>query len=104
MKEDDRAALFEDVHTERAEAGKLLLQAGQLVVMGCEECTAAQLRRAVQLLQDGAGQGEAVVGAGASTDFVEDNEAARGRVSKDVGRLSHLDHKRAALSRQVILS
>ena len=49
----------------------------------------------VQVLGDGPGQRDAVVGAGAAADLVEDDQAARRGVVEDVGRLGHLHHERA---------
>ena len=48
------------------------------------------------------GQRDAVVGAGAAADLVEDHQAARRRVVEDVRRLGHLHHERALAAAQLV--
>ena len=45
---------------------------------------------------------EAIVSASASSDLVEDDEAALGRVVENVSRLVHLDHESRVASSQLI--
>jgi hypothetical protein len=47
----------------------------------------------VDVLDHRPGDRDAVVGAGAAPDLVQDQQAALGGVVQDVGRLDHLDHK-----------
>ena len=65
----------------------------QLVVVGSEEGAGAQFWMVVDVLDDGPGDGETVVGAGATADLVEHQQAAVGGVVEDVGRFDHLHHK-----------
>ncbi len=61
--------------------------------MGGKEGTGAGAFGGVEVFNDGPGDGEAVVGAGAAPDFVEDDEAFGAGVVEDVGGLVHLDHE-----------
>ena len=61
--------------------------------MGGEEGAGALVVCAVEVLDDGPGDTEAVVGAGAPADFIKDDEGTGGGVVEDVGRLVHLDHE-----------
>ena len=78
-------------------------QLGQLVVVGGEERLRAAARVVVQVFDDGAGDGQAVVGAGAAPDLVQDDQAARRGVVQDVRRLDHLDHEGALAGGEVVL-
>ena len=70
------------------------------MVVGGEQRAAADV--VVQVLDDGPGQREAVVGARPAADFVEDHQAARRGVVEDAGRLGHLDHERALAPGQFV--
>src|SRR5262249_18313674 len=76
-----------------AEPGLCLLELDELVVVRCEERAAAH--GVVQVLGDRPGERDAVEGAGAAADLIEDDQAARGGVVEDVRGLGHLDHERA---------
>ena len=66
----------------------------EFVVVGGEEgAGSVGIDIGVEVLDHGPGDGEAVVGAGAAADLVEDDEAAGGGVVEDVGGLVHLDHE-----------
>src|SRR6516165_6286882 len=56
----------------------------------------------VQVLDDGPREAEAVEGAGAATDFIEDDQAALGGVVEDVSSLAHFDHEGGLATGQVI--
>ena len=75
----------------------------QLMVVRGEERLRAAARVVVQILHDGAGDGQPVIGAGATPDLVQDHQAARRRVMQDVRRLDHLDHERALPGGEVVL-
>ncbi len=47
----------------------------------------------MDVFDDRPGDGDAVVGAGAAADLVEDEQAAVGGMVEDVGGLEHLDHE-----------
>ena len=60
-------------------------QGRQLVEVGGEEGAATEARRVVQVLDDGAGDGQPVPGRRAASDLVEQDEAPGGGVVEDVG-------------------
>src|SRR5205085_3336759 len=93
VEEDEVASLLGYLHVKIAEARQRLGQLGQLVVVGCEESLRAQARVVVYVFEDGAGDGEAVVGRGAAPEFVQEDERARRGVMKYVRRLDHLGHE-----------
>ena len=78
-------------------------QIGELVVVGGEQRLGAERGVVVDVLGHGAGDGEAVVGARASSDLVEDDERPLGGVAQDLRRLHHLDHERRLSRREVVL-
>src|SRR6266513_2176442 len=103
MQEDDTLAFFADFHPEVAQPRQPLGQRGQLVVMSCEQRQRAQLWSIVQVLQDRLGDADAVVGAGAAADLIEDEQAAGGRVREDVSGLHHLDHEGRQAAGQLVV-
>ena len=82
------------------DARRLLRELGELVVVRREERAAAD--DVVQVLGDRPGDGEAVVGARAAADLVEDDQRAPRGVAQDGGGLAHLDHEGALAARQVV--
>ena len=54
------------------------------------------------MFDDGPGDGEAVEGGGAATDFVEKDEAGRRGVVKDGGDFAHFDEERGAAAGEII--
>src|ERR1044072_2197554 len=84
--------------------GQTLGQLCQLVIVGGEERLRRMLRRVVQMLRDGPGDGEAVEGRRAAPNLVEEDERTRSGVVEDGGRLSHLDHEGRAASGEVVRS
>ena len=48
------------------------------------------------------GQAQAVEGARAAANFIQDNQAARGGVVQDVRRLAHLHHEGGLPARQIV--
>ena len=83
-----------------ADAVELFGQFGELVVVGGEEGLGAGA--GVDVLDDGPGQRQPVVGGGAAADFVEHDEAARRGGVQDNGRLGHLDHEGGAAAGQIV--
>jgi len=73
---------------------------GEFVVMRCEQGFCADL--VMQVFDDAPGQAEAVEGAGATSDFIEDDETARGGVVEDVGGFAHFDHESGLAPREVV--
>ncbi len=83
--------------------GQDFSQFGQFVVMGSEEGFGPQPWMVVDVLDDGPGNGDAVVGAGSTTDLIEDEQAAGTGVIEDVGRFYHLHHEGALTSADLVL-
>ena len=90
---DDFVVPFFDDDGVVLKAGKGFGELGEFVVMGGKEGTGAGAFGGVEVFNDGPGDGETVVGAGAAPDFVEDDEAFGAGVIEDVGGLVHLDHE-----------
>ena len=84
VQEDDSARGFLPLTREVARGGRQLFGESELVVVGGEE--RARADALVQVLDDGPGEREAVVGAGAAADFVEQDKAARRGCVEDVRR------------------
>ena len=100
VEEHDLILPFLDGDVKVARHRELVVEIGQLVVVRGEERAAADLL--VDVLDDAPGEREAVVGARAAADLVEDHEAARrGRV-EDAGGLGHLDHERALTAGELV--
>ena len=81
-----------DRHVPIANARQRPLQLDQLVVVGRKQ--GARTIAIVQLLDDRPSQAQAIVGARAATDLVEDHQRSLGGGIEDPGRLDHLDHER----------
>ena len=75
-------------------------QLRQLMVMGSKERLGVHL--VPDMLNDSPGNAHAIVGAGAATDFIEDNEAASGCILKYVGYLIHLHHEGTLTAGQIV--
>ena len=75
---------------------------GEFVVVGGEEGFGFDGGFVVEVFGDGPGDADAVEGAGAAADFVEDDEAAGGGVVEDVGGFLHFDHEGAASAGEVV--
>ena len=73
------------------------------MVVGGEQRLGGALGAGVQVLDHGAGDRQAVVGARAATDLVEEDEGAPGGAAQDRGRLQHLDHEGRLPARDVVL-
>src|SRR5207302_7124800 len=57
----------------------------------------------MQVFDNGASDGQTIVGTGAAPDLVEDYQAACCGVVQDVGRLDHLNHEGTLARCQVVL-
>src|ERR1700730_13495308 len=104
VEKDDPLTLFADCHPKIAQPRKLLSKRGQLVIMGGKERQRAKLRCIVEIFEDRLRDAHAVVGAGAATDLVENEQAARRGVSEDVRRLHHFNHEGRQPAGQLIVS
>ena len=91
--EDDFSVHLLHTHVEVADALEALLHLVQLMIVGGEECPRLGLAVLVQILHDGPGDGDAVVGAGAPSQFVEEHEGARRHIVEDIRSLGHLHHE-----------
>ena len=65
----------------------------QFMVVGGEHGLGAQLPLVGAVLQHRAGDGHAVIGGGASSDFVQDQKTVWGSVPENVCHLVHFHHK-----------
>jgi hypothetical protein len=90
---------FADGDAEVGDVVVLFGESGEFVVVGGEEGPWASVG---EVFGDGPGEGQAVEGAGATADFVEDDEAGGRGVVADVGGLGHLDHEGGLTSVQFV--
>ncbi len=91
VEEDDAGGGFANSDAEVAEVREAVGEEGEFVVVGGEE--GARADGVVEVLDGGPGEGEAVVGGGASAHFVEQDEGAGGGGVENGGGFGHLDHK-----------
>src|SRR5262249_44613320 len=77
-------------------------QLGHFVIMGGKERPCAKPRRILDVFCDRPGDAEAIVGAGPSSDFIEQDQAPSGGAIHNMGSFNHLDHKGALSSREVV--
>ena len=103
VQEDHLVALFGHRHAVVANAWQTGGQVGQFVVMGREEGLAAQPGVVVDMFDDRACDGQAIIGAGAPADLVQDHQRARSGLVQDGGGLDHLHHERGLARGQVVL-
>lgn len=89
-----------ELHVDVCDAGQAVGNTCEILVVGDEEGQASGLGDDV--LQDGLGNGGAVVGAGAAAELVEDDEAAGGGGAQDAGRLGDLDHECGFAGEEVV--
>ena len=69
------------------------LEVIELVVVRSEEGLRAPVGIVVQVLDDGPSDGDPIVGAGTTTQLVEEDEGARCEGVEDTGGFLHLDHE-----------
>ena len=100
MQEDHLVLVFGGGEMHVGGGGQARGQAGQLEVVGGEQREGAA--RFGQVLGGGGGQRQAVVGAGATPDFIEQDQASVGGAVQDVGRLGHLHHERGASAAEIV--
>src|ERR1700680_3763073 len=86
VEEDDALPFFAHLHSKIAQPRKLLVEGGQLVVMGCEKRQRSKLRRIMEVLEDSLRNADPVVGASAAAHLVEDEQAAGRGMGEDVRR------------------
>ena len=98
--EDDLVVPLADGDVVVAQARHPRGEFGQLVVVRSEEGLRTDL--VVEVLDDAPREREAVEGARAAPNLIEDDEAAGGGVVEDVRRLAHLHHERALPPREVV--
>ena len=93
---------FAHAHIVVGDAAVLRLHVVELVVVGGEEGLGVQSAVLVDVLHDGPGDGDAVVGACASAQLVEEYERAFAHVVEDARGLVHLHHEGALAEGYVV--
>ncbi len=88
------------VHVDDAVVGRGHLV--ELVVVGGKEGLGVQVAVVVDMLDDGPGDGYAVVGRGTAAELVEEYERAAAHVVEYRGGLVHLDHECRLAQRYVV--
>jgi len=83
-------------------AGHDLVEVRQFVIMGREQRAGAQIAPVRNIFDDRPGNRQAVVGAGAAADFVEDQQASGCRLAEDLTDFIHLDHEGRLAGSKVI--
>ena len=76
-------------------AGEAVLHLVEFVVMGGKEGACPASGMLVDVLHNGPGNADAVVGAGAASKLIEEHKRAAGEVVEDAGGLVHLHHEGA---------
>ena len=72
------------------------------MIMGGKERAGASLGILVEVLDDGPGYADAVVGRGATPQLVEEHQRALGDIVEYVGSLGHFDHKSGLAERNIV--
>src|SRR5258708_6379235 len=93
VQERDPAAVLADLDAVIAQRGEPLCQGRQLVEMGGEQGLAAKPGSVMDVLDYSLSDADAVIGAGAAPDLIDDQQAPVGGVVEDVGGLDHLNHE-----------
>ena len=75
---------------------------GHLVVVGGKKGARVDRTVLMQVFDDGPGDAQAVEGAGAAAELVDEEQAAAGGVVEDIGGLVHLDHEGALATGEVV--
>ncbi len=75
-------------------------EAGQLMVMGSEQGPCPDL--VMHRLDHRPGNGQPVIGRGASPDLIEDDKAVRRCLGEDRGGFDHFDHERRAAAGEIV--
>ena len=76
----------------------------QLVIVGGKEGAGVHFRPFVKMLHNAPRDGDAVVGRGAASQFVEEHQTALRDVVHDVRRLAHFDHEGTFAHRDIVRS
>src|SRR5699024_4130777 len=99
VEESEAAGVFAGLDVGVGDAGELLGKVGQLEIVGGEkrQCAARGKR-----FGDGAGERDAVVGAGAASDFIHDDETFGGSRVEDARRLDHFHHEGRAPAGEIV--
>ena len=100
--EDNLVADLLDAHIVVAYGGELALHLVELMIVGGKERAGASLGILVEVLDDGPGYADAVVGRGATPQFVEEHQRALGDIVEYVGSLGHFDHKSGLAERNIV--
>ena len=92
--EDHLAVDLLHAHVVVFDAWKILFHLVELVIVSGEERASLCLGILVQILHNGPCDADAVVGTGAASKFIEEDERVWGDVVEDVSCLGHFHHKR----------
>ena len=86
------------------DARETLFHVVQLVIVGGKEGASVHFRPFVKMLHNAPRDGDAVVGRGAASQFVEEYQTALRDVVHDVRRLAHFDHEGTFAHRDIVRS
>ena len=100
MQEDNFLVKLFDFHTMQAHPGQFGNQAGQLMVMSGKQGPAAI--GFVQMLDNRPGNGQAVEGGRAASDFIQNDKRAFIRLVQNTGGFNHFHHKSGTAARQIV--
>ena len=101
-KEDDLLVDFFHRHVVVVDAREGFFHLVELVIVRGEEGARMAFGVFVEKLDDGPGDGDAVVSRGAAAQLVEEHEAAIGETVHDGGGFAHLDHEGGLAHRDVV--
>src|SRR5512147_673817 len=77
-------------------------QLRHLVIVGGEECPGTEVLAVVYVFCDRPGNAQAVIGAGATADLIQQNQTSAGCAVENMGALGHFDHKRTLPCGEII--
>lgn len=100
--EDDARGDLLDGRLEVGGVGIFGFEFGEFPIVGREEGFCLFAMGGQEVFGNGPGDGDAVVGAGATTNFVEEDEGTGCGVVEDVGRFGHFNHEGRLATREII--
>ena len=102
MQEKDGIVPFAHRHVHIENARVQFRQLRQFVIVGRKQRSRSAFLIPMQIFNHRPGNTQTVVGAGAATDFVQNNERSFGSTVQNVGGFQHFHHKRRLPACQII--
>ena len=100
--EDDLVVDFLHAHIVVLDTREILLHLIEFMIMGGKKGAGTGLDMLVQVFHNSPGNGNAVVGGGATAQLIEEHQRAGRYIVEDIGGLGHLDHKGGLTQRDIV--